>query len=290
MTTHLNQLDDYQRWADALASSGSYDGADARTLFPRIAHGAALDVDPITAAGNITISRGKPTFSASLLAALVERRPDLDYRVIRADDEAAEIEFSRDGKVVGTASFTIAEARRAGLTKKEVWQSYPSDLLFARAFSRGVRRFAPGLTTGSAAYTREELGEDRHEPRPDKATPAEVAPAAAPAAAPQPTATLAAPLAPDQLAELRRLKAELNMADAAWKGVLAKRNASSARELSPEQADELIAKLKHRVATRQLEEATPGGKPESLSVEVPVARKQEGEPSHGLAGFPDAGR
>jgi hypothetical protein len=46
------------------------------------------------------------------------------------------------------------------LTSKDNWKKYPSDMLFARAISRGARRYAPGIFGGSPIYTPDELGAD----------------------------------------------------------------------------------------------------------------------------------
>ena len=51
-------------------------------------------------------------------------------------------------------------AQAAGLTGKDNWKKYPSDMLFARAISRGARRFAPGIFGGSPVYTPDEMGAD----------------------------------------------------------------------------------------------------------------------------------
>jgi hypothetical protein len=52
----------------------------------------------------------------------------------------------------------MKEAQAAGLTGKDNWKKYPSDMLFARAISRGARRFAPGIFGGSPVYTPDEMG------------------------------------------------------------------------------------------------------------------------------------
>jgi len=77
---------------------------------------------------------------------------------------------------VGPASFTFEEAKRAGLTRNATWQKFRQDLLFARALSRGCRRYCADQF-GGTAYTEGELDEA---PAPD----APGAPAPAPAPAP----------------------------------------------------------------------------------------------------------
>jgi len=59
----------------------------------------------------------------------------------------------------GAATFTIEEAKTAGLAGKDNWKGYPSDMLFARALTRAQRRYAPDIWGGSV-YTPEEVGAD----------------------------------------------------------------------------------------------------------------------------------
>jgi hypothetical protein len=233
--------------AERLSRGGPFEGASASQLEARIWIGVARNIDPATACGNIGFARGKPTFTAALQAALLARSTRYGYEIEEIGDQRAAIRFSRDGKLVGVSSFTIEEAKRAGLTAKTVWQAYPGDLLFARAMTRGIRRYAPDVLVGSAAYTPEEVGEDTREPIPPiAATPA------------------ATGISDEQLGRLKQLKDELDISSESWKSIIAKRGVASARQLSAAQADELTLKLRHRTATRQLEDA----------IDVPIARKE----------------
>lgn len=65
-------------------------------------------------------------------------------------------------------------------------------------------------------------------------------------------------VSPDQLANLRRLKTELQIDDAAWLAAMKKRGVASARDLTFEQADEIIKLLSHRLAVKSLGEGIPG--------------------------------
>jgi hypothetical protein len=224
--------------AERLARGGPYEGASAAQLEARIWIGIALGIDPATACGSIGFARGKPTFAAGLQAALLARSERYQYEAEEITDQRAAIRFFRDGKLVGISCFTIEEAKRAGLTGKSVWQAYPGDLLFARAMTRGIRRYAPDLLVGSAAYTPEEAGADTREPIP-------------------PTITTPATtgIRDEQLGRLKELKDELTIPLDAWRAMIGKRGVQSARQLTASQADELIAKLKHRTATKQLQDA-----------------------------------
>ncbi len=264
MTKHLD-LDYCRAWASALAASGSYDGADAATLLPRIAHGVAMGADPATAASNITVSKGKVVLSATFQAARLIRNGKVRYDITHASEERVELTWYRNGEKVGTSTFTIAEAKRAGLTSKTVWANYPEDLLFARALTRGIRRHAPETLAGTPAYTAEEVGADvTHaigQPVPLlAAAPGDPGHRCGPGeTAPKPTAA--------QLDELRRLKNELAIPDDAWREIVKRRGGSrSAREFTPQEADDLIAALRHRVSTQQLQDGLDAGKRVEVTV------------------------
>ncbi|MEB3214553.1 MAG: hypothetical protein VKL39_24605, partial [Leptolyngbyaceae bacterium] len=53
--------------------------------------------------------------------------------------------------------WTIAQAKAAGLTGKEVWRQYPRAMLRARVISEGIRTVFPGVAVG--VYTPEEIGD-----------------------------------------------------------------------------------------------------------------------------------
>jgi hypothetical protein len=52
--------------------------------------------------------------------------------------------------VVGTASYTIDEARAAGLTGKDNWKKHTTDMLVARATTRAIKWFCAEALIGGA--------------------------------------------------------------------------------------------------------------------------------------------
>lgn len=131
----------------------------------KVMAGKEMGVAPFAALKGIFITKeGKAEMYANLMAAIICNHPRFSYRVITANAEICEIDFydSSFGKEkVGTASFAIEEAQRAGLLSKNTWKCYPSDMLFARALSRGARRFCPGAFGGIPVYV---VGETESEP------------------------------------------------------------------------------------------------------------------------------
>ena len=155
------KFDNLQRAADALHKSGYF--ADVKSqaqAVVKVMAGAELGLPPFASMTGIHIIQGKPVVGANLIATMVKNSGRYDYKVAKADGKECVIDWHENGKKVGESTFTYAEAEQAKLTGKDVWKSYPSDLLFARAISRGARRFAPGIFGGSPVYTPEELGAD----------------------------------------------------------------------------------------------------------------------------------
>lgn len=155
------EIDGMQRVAKAMVASGYFkDTRDIAQAFVKILAGRELGIPPFAAMTGINIIQGKPALGANVIATLVKNDPRYDYRVVKCNDAICTLEWFEDGKAAGESSFTIDEAKRAGLTGKDNWQKYPSDMLFARTISRGARRFAPGIFGGAPVYTPDELGAD----------------------------------------------------------------------------------------------------------------------------------
>ena len=58
--------------------------------------------------------------SANLIAAQIRRSERYDYRVLRLDDQVCTIEIVMDGEAIGTSTFSVDDARRAGLDGGEL--------------------------------------------------------------------------------------------------------------------------------------------------------------------------
>lgn len=180
--------------ARAMHASGFF--GDVKTeaqAMVKVMAGAEIGLPPFASMTGIHIVQGKPVLGANLVATLVKNDPRYDYRVKRSDGEACVLTWYENGKPVGESGFTIQEASAAGLTGKQTWKAYPSDMLFARALTRGARRYAPGIFGGAPIYTPDELGVETDE---DGAIiPGEIVTVTTPAANGKPTATPTNPIA-----------------------------------------------------------------------------------------------
>ena len=128
--------------------------------------GERFGMSPLEAVGAIHVIDGIPVLAAGAIASRVQTSGRFRYRQERLDPKGCTLRWEEKdpdtGKweVVGTSSFTDAEAAKAGLLTKKAWEAYPEDLMFSRALTRGVRRFAPSLFSG-AVYVAEEIESDR---------------------------------------------------------------------------------------------------------------------------------
>ena len=146
--------------AKHFAGSGYF--KDARGLSQavvKIVAGEELGIGPMAAMQGIHFIKGKLAMGANLQAVQVKRSEHYEYRELEGDAEKCKLVWLEDGEEIGTSEFTIAQARAAGLVKAESgWVTYPEDMLFARALTRGIRRHCPEVLAGTPAYTPEELG------------------------------------------------------------------------------------------------------------------------------------
>lgn len=141
-----------------LAQSGYFvDARDASQAVVKILAGRELGIGPIASMSGIHIVKGKPTIGANIIAALVKANANYDYHIEEHTDETCDITFYQGAQKVGHSRFTMADAKRAGLSGAN-WQKYPRAMLFARAISQGARFHCPDVFTGVTAYTPEELG------------------------------------------------------------------------------------------------------------------------------------
>lgn len=105
-----------------------------------------LNVAPMTALdGGIHIINGRTEISARLMGAMIFRAGH-SITTIKTDSTECVLKGTRSDGSSQTASFTIEEAKQAGLIKDGGgWKKYPQDMLYARALSRLARRIFPDV-------------------------------------------------------------------------------------------------------------------------------------------------
>jgi hypothetical protein len=170
LSLQVSSVDDLARLARVFAASGLFGRAgnqetQVAECAIRLMAGMEAGFSPFASATGVHIINGRPAFSANLLAQAVRRHPDYDYRVLEKTAQICRIKFLSRGEDLGTETFTIEMAERAGLTAEKPgqrgispWKAYPEAMLFSRALTAGMRTHCPDALGGHPAYTPEELG------------------------------------------------------------------------------------------------------------------------------------
>jgi hypothetical protein len=157
-------IDQAQSLAKTLAQS-SLLPADLRNkpadVLVQIITGHELGLGSMQSIRSIHIIQGKPTMSAELMVALVKRSPEcIRFRLVESSPTVATYETERRNEGLTKLSFTMEEAKTAGLVKDgSGWKKYPAAMLRARAASALCRAVYPDLLLG--VYEESEADEIR---------------------------------------------------------------------------------------------------------------------------------
>ena len=149
----------------------AYRGKPADVLIA-IGLGQAVGIPPAQSLYEIYVVNGRPSPSANLMAALVRR----SGHKLRVDGNAesckATLVRADDPDYPFTATWTIDQARAAGLASKDTWKQYPAAMLRARAIAEVVRMGASEAVLGMeyAAEEQRDIEDDRPVVLPRKTT------------------------------------------------------------------------------------------------------------------------
>jgi len=156
-----SELDVLMRQAEVLAPSGiiprDYQRNPANILAAALM-GRAFGWDALTAMRMVTVIQGTASLKPEAMLALVRQRGHHVSIEIHADGKGVTVSGKRaDNGDTASASFTIADAERAGLLKNTSWKSYPVDMCQWRAVARLSRSLFGDVVLG-AGYIPEEIG------------------------------------------------------------------------------------------------------------------------------------
>lgn len=120
--------------------------------------GKELGIPSMYALSNIAVIQGKPVANAELMLALIYRdHGDRAILFLHSGADECTIAYRRRSWTEAQSySFTIEDARKAGLLGNQTWQKYPAAMLRARCVSAVARMAFPDSIGGM--YTPEELG------------------------------------------------------------------------------------------------------------------------------------
>jgi len=150
LSAEAASLDVAIRHAKAIASAGealprAYRNQPGAVLLAR-EWANARGVDILTAIQTVSFVDGKPVIDATMQRALAQRA---GYRVrVEPGDTSATAIVERDGEEIGCATYTLDDAKTAGLAQKKNWQQNPKNMLVARATTQALRWHAPDVMVG----------------------------------------------------------------------------------------------------------------------------------------------
>jgi hypothetical protein len=162
----LDTLEEVQRFANVAIQAGIVAGkGDKATLIAnaviKVQYGAELGLPPMQSLVGVYVVHGKPALQATLVGSLIQRSGRFDFRQVQWTEKRCELEFFDRGQSKGTSSFSIEDAKKAGLiVKGGNWEKYPKAMVWARALTAGARAHCPSVFNGPV-YTPEEL-QDGH--------------------------------------------------------------------------------------------------------------------------------
>jgi hypothetical protein len=147
-------LEQYKTFSHTLAQSGLVPDAirgKPADVFLIIMAGLDLGLRPMQALQGIYVVKGRPSLSAEMMRGLLARDGH-GFGVVVLTENECTVKGRRAGETEWhEASFTIAQATRAKLLSNSNWQTYPEDMLLARATARLCRRFFPDVIGGLQA-------------------------------------------------------------------------------------------------------------------------------------------
>lgn len=116
-----------------------------------VLYGQELGLAPMQAMQVIDVVKGRPSLRANLWVALA-RKAGHKVRVVENTAESTTITVIRSDDPEGpiTATYTIEDAKTAGLTSNDNYRKNPKAMLYARAASTAIRQACPEVALGFA--------------------------------------------------------------------------------------------------------------------------------------------
>ena len=145
-------LDEAMRFADMLASASivpkDYIGKPGNVLVA-LQWGMELGLQPMQAMQSIAVINGRPSLWGDAMLALVKAHPAFEWIKEECDGAVATCTIKRRGEPEVVQSFSLEEAKRAGLTGKQgPWTQYPKRMLQMRARGFALRDAFPDALRG----------------------------------------------------------------------------------------------------------------------------------------------
>ena len=148
----LSILEDKQI-AQAFFDSGLFkDVKSAAQALVKIIAGREQGLSPIQSMTAVYLLDDKICYFTKVFTAKIKKSKTLDYKVKTSTEEICTIEFYENGELLGSSSYSIKQAAKAGLVNKDNWRKYPQSMLYNRAVSIGMKMYMPQILEGVNLY------------------------------------------------------------------------------------------------------------------------------------------
>lgn len=155
----LKELERTEYWAKKLAGSDLVPKDfknNPANCFIAIQWGKDLGLAPLQATQNIAVINGRPALWGDAVPALVIASKQCEYINMTFENNTAICKVKRIGQPEHISTFSMQQAKVAGLTEKGgPWKQYPERMLANRARAFALRDVFPDVLKG--LYTAEEL-------------------------------------------------------------------------------------------------------------------------------------
>ncbi len=121
-----------------------------------VASGRELGIGPMQSIRNIDVIRQQVTIKPRLMLAMAYQKKLIENVKFFTDASKAVFQVKRKGMDWHTETFTMAKAKKLGLTGKDNWMKQPETMLLWRAISAGMNLIFPDVVCGMG--TPEEAG------------------------------------------------------------------------------------------------------------------------------------
>lgn len=122
---------------------------NAGNILVAIQWGLELGLQPMQAMQNIAVINGRPSLWGDAVIALVKSSPLCEYIYETIDNGVATCRVKRKGEEEQVRTFTMDDAKQAGLLGKQgPWSQYPKRMLQMRARAFALRDVFPDILKG----------------------------------------------------------------------------------------------------------------------------------------------
>ncbi len=156
----LMELQNTQKLCQTLMQSPHYKKIGPDGIFAIVETAKSVGVDPLHALnGGMYFVKGRVEMSSMMMNTLIRQAGHSITKDKRSNDTVCILHGKRaDTNDTWVESFSIEDAKRAGVAGGMSWRAYPKDMLFARALSRLARQLFPDVIKG--CYVQGEVSSD----------------------------------------------------------------------------------------------------------------------------------